>query len=354
MEKVCIKPGLVTYSSADCVDKGGVDVDGASRRGVAGRRHRPPQRTRRSGSGDDADRRRLLQLGVSFSLFLLVYIGRGVFPAQLSAWQEAAAANVDFRMAFQQFGAALSQGETFQGALEALCITLLGGEAEIEPDHPSPAVPEKPAGSIVLLSQTPDWGLEFLGTHGILARTGFPAVKPQPPEDSPLPSASEPAGPEGVTAVAQEYTEDGVKLPRNVSMAFYELGLSETAVPVNGAVTSGFGYRESPISGKNEFHLALDIGAAEGTEIGAFSSGTVEYIGQSDEFGNYLKIRHDNNVSSFYAHCSKLLVHKGDQVACGQTVALVGHTGNAVGSHLHLTIEKDNIRLDPAYYVDLS
>ena len=79
----------------------------------------------------------------------------------------------------------------------------------------------------------------------------------------------------------------------------------------------------------------------------------VEYIGESDEFGNYLKIRHENNVSSFYAHCSKLLVHKGDEVACGQTVALVGHTGNATGSHLHLTIEKDNIRLDPAYYVEL-
>ena len=67
-----------------------------------------------------------------------------------------------------------------------------------------------------------------------------------------------------------------------------------------------------------------------------------------------MKINHENNVSSFYAHCSQLLVHKGDQVTCGQTVALVGHTGNATGSHLHLTIEKDNIRLDPAYYVDLS
>lgn len=136
-------------------------------------------------------------------------------------------------------------------------------------------------------------------------------------------------------------------------MAFYELGLSETAVPVSGVATSGFGYRDSPIDGEIEFHLALDIAAEEGDKIGAFSSGVVEYIGESDEFGNYLKIRHENNVSSFYAHCSKLLVHKGDQVDCGQTVALVGQTGNATGPHLHLTIEKDNIRLDPAYYVDL-
>ena len=72
------------------------------------------------------------------------------------------------------------------------------------------------------------------------------------------------------------------------------------------------------------------------------------------EFGQYLKITHTNGVSSFYAHCSKLLVRKGETVTCGQTVALVGHTGMATGSHLHFTIEKDNVRLDPAYYVELS
>ena len=136
-----------------------------------------------------------------------------------------------------------------------------------------------------------------------------------------------------------------------MSFAFYELGLPKTVDPVTGPVTSTFGYRDSPVNGKNEFHLALDIGAAEGTEIGAFADGVVEYIGKSDEFGLYLKISHANNVSSFYAHCSKLLVHKGDPVTCGQTVALVGDTGNAIGAHLHFTIEKDNIRLDPAYYV---
>lgn len=196
-----------------------------------------------------------------------------------------------------------------------------------------------------------------MNSHGILegsrtGETGDGAQNVQPSPSQPAPD-QEPTQPAIETAVAQEYTEDGVKLPRNVSMAFYELGLSETAVPVSGVATSGFGYRDSPIDGEIEFHLALDIAAEEGDKIGAFSSGVVEYIGESDEFGNYLKIRHENNVSSFYAHCSKLLVHKGDQVDCGQTVALVGQTGNATGPHLHLTIEKDNIRLDPAYYVDL-
>ncbi|MBM6897039.1 M23 family metallopeptidase, partial [Pseudoflavonifractor capillosus] len=158
-----------------------------------------------------------------------------------------------------------------------------------------------------------------------------------------------------VTAVAQEYSPEGVALPANVSYEYYELGLSKTVCPVMGPVTSTFGYRTHPITQEHEFHLALDIAADEGTDIVAFADGVVEYIGRSDDdFGLYLKITHGNGVSSFYAHCSKLLVQKGDEVKCGQTVALVGETGMATGPHLHLTIEKDNIRLDPAYYVDPS
>lgn len=324
-------------------------MDGVTRRKTASGGYRTAPRTKRSSQtdGTEGDWRRLIQLGVSLALFLLVYVGRGVFPAQLMLWQEAASENVDFKAAFQQFSANLAQGEPIQEALEALCVTLLGGQTETAPV-------QIPAGELnditpVLLSRTAKGGLDYLNEHGILSEAHFSSKK-----DEPIPSNPATSDPAVVTAVAQTYTDDGVKLPKNVSLAFYELGLSETTVPVNGTATSGFGYRDSPINGRKEFHLALDIGAAEGTEIGAFAAGTVEYIGTSDEFGNYLKIKHENNVSSFYAHCSKLLVHKGDEVACGQTVALVGHTGNAIGAHLHLTIEKDNIRLDPAYYVELS
>lgn len=331
-------------------------MDGVSRQRAAGRRRRPPQRTRRPSRdyGAEGEQRRFIQLVVSLALFLLVYIGRGVFPAQLEMWRTAAAADVDFKGAFLQFGSALSQGEPVQGALETLCIRLLGGEVDAGPSLSSPPLEDGQSRPLILLSQTPGGGLGYLSEHGLWVGSGYLSKRDEPHQADPEPSQPEPTQPAVVTAMAQEYTDDGVKLPRNVSLAFYELGLSETTVPVAGTATSGFGYRDSPVNGKYEFHLALDIGAAEGTEIGAFAAGTVEYIGESDEFGNYLKISHENHVSSFYAHCSKLLVHKGDQVECGQTVALVGHTGNATGPHLHLTIEKDNIRLDPAYYVDLS
>ncbi len=319
-------------------------MDTAGRRKIAEGSRR---KARRQGAPDGAgrDRRRLIQLLVSLALYLLVFVGRGVFPRQFQAWKQVLTSDVDFQAAFQTFSRSVSEGEKLPQALEALCVTIFGGEPQ-ERDDP-PAEPSKEAVSVKLLSESDRWGLGYVESHGVSA-----GRKSEPPAVTAEPEPTQP--PAVVTAVAQAYTDDGVKLPSNVSMAFYELGLEKTVAPVRGSVTSDFGYRTSPVSGKNEFHLAMDIGAPKGTEVGAFADGVVEYIGESDEFGLYLKIRHSNEVASFYAHCSKLLVHKGDTVTCGQTVALVGDTGNATGPHLHLTIEKDNIRLDPAYYVDPS
>ena len=315
------------------------------RRAAAGRSVRRTRRPARQSEGQ-GDRRRLIQLMVSLALFLLVYIGRGVFPALFELWRNAILNDVDFSAAFQEFGRAVSDGRPLRESLEALGVRIMGGEPalEPEPDGPDPAGQEPV--NVILLGQTPGVGLAWLNTHGIMSVNGTGKSVDEPF----LP----PAFRQPVTAVPQEYSEDGVRLPANVSFAFYELGLPETADPVSGSVTSSFGYRIHPISGEYAFHYALDIGAAEGTEIGAFADGVVEYIGEDDVFGRYLKIRHANGVSSFYAHCSKLLVRKGMTVTCGQIVALVGQTGSATGPHLHLAIEKDNVRLDPAYYVGLS
>lgn len=339
-------------------------MDTAYRRRPAGGNRKTASRTRRARQEDrtGGDSRRLIQLLASLVLFLLVYVGRGVFPGHLELWQQAMASDVDIKAAFTEFGRAVSEGEPVQDAFEGLCASVFGGETAA-PDVPSAAsLPVlEPVDSVRFLSGRAVL-TELGGTAGGRAipggllengQPGPPAQTQEPTPEQPEPSPSQPVDVQVVKAVAQAYTDDGVELPSNVSFAYYELGLEQTAVPVMGKVTSTFGYRDHPISGKDEFHLALDIGASEGTEIGAFADGTVEYIGESDIFGQYLKIRHDNGVSSFYAHCSKLLVRKGEAVACGQTVALVGQTGDATGPHLHLTIEKDGIRLDPAHYVDL-
>ena len=329
------------------------------RRATSGRSVRSVRKTKRPARQNEGqgDRRRLLQLCVSLALFLLVYVGRGVFPAQYEVWRSAIDDDVDFSAAFQEFTRAVSDGQPLRESLEALGVRILGREPETDgPDSAENTPPD-----VILLGQTTGAGRTYLNTHGVMAGIGTKKTVDEPPlpSASQQPEAADTPAAESVqpmleTAVPQEYSEDGTKLPSNVSLAFYELGLPETVDPVTGPVTSGFGYRNCPIDGEYEFHLALDIGAEEGTEIGAFADGVVEYIGESDEFGQYLKITHANGVSSFYAHCSKLLVRKGDVVTCGQTVALVGQTGKATGPHLHLTIAKDDVRLDPAYYVGLS
>lgn len=341
-------------------------MDAAYRRKVAGGGRRTAYRTKSSARNErtGGDKRRLIQLLVSLILFLLVYVGRGVFPGQLEMWKLVMASDVDFKAAFAEFGRAVSQGDPVQTAFEALCASVFGRQQEEGEDSPSAPLSVPPVDSVrylngsgVLMSMDYVMRGEAPISGGLLQKGSGDPLKPAAPDPQPSgaadPEPSESVQVQAVTAVAQAYTDDGIELPSNVSFAYYELGLEKTAIPVLGTATSGFGYRDHPASGKNEFHLALDIGAAEGTEIGAFADGVVEYIGESDIFGQYLKINHDNNVSSFYAHCSKLLVRKGETVTCGQTVALVGQTGDATGPHLHLTIEKDNIRLDPAYYVDL-
>ena len=289
-----------------------------------------------------------IQLVASGMLFLLVFIGRGVFPGQAEAVRQMLQADMDLGSWMQQ--AAAWAGEKLPGAawLEQLVEGTDQGSGSAAGQQ------------VTLLSQQQDLGQSYISGHGGAAEeepeaTATPAPPPTPaPTPQPTPAPTPAPTPEVVTAVAQEYSPDGVALPANVSYEYYELGLEKTVCPVTGPVSSTFGYRTNPITQKNEFHLALDIAADEGTEIKAFADGVVEYIGQSDDFGLYFKITHKNGVSSFYAHCSKLLIQKGDTVTCGQTVALVGETGMATGPHLHLTIEKDKIRLDPAYYVDPS
>lgn len=89
-----------------------------------------------------------------------------------------------------------------------------------------------------------------------------------------------------------------------------------------------------------------------GDPIRAFAAGTVEYTGEDDSYGLYLQVDHGNGVKSFYAHCSKIVVVKGQEVAMGEKVAEVGSTGDSTGPHLHLEMKYNKMHLNPAYYVE--
>lgn len=125
--------------------------------------------------------------------------------------------------------------------------------------------------------------------------------------------------------------------------------------PLSGScLTDGFGWRYHPITGELDFHYGDDLAAAEGSEIAAAAEGVVATAGNHVSYGNYLVIEHGGRLKTLYAHCSKLLVEAGDTVSRGQTIALVGSTGQATGPHLHFEVIADGVRLDPSFSIDLT
>lgn len=116
-------------------------------------------------------------------------------------------------------------------------------------------------------------------------------------------------------------------------------------VPVQGTITSGYGKREATEI-VSENHGGLDIGANEGTEIIASMEGNVELVSTYGDYGNHIKIT-NGEVSTLYAHCSKILVKEGDYISQGQKIAEVGNTGRTTGPHLHFEVSRDNRRVNP-------
>ncbi|SMB92957.1 Murein DD-endopeptidase MepM and murein hydrolase activator NlpD, contain LysM domain [Thermanaeromonas toyohensis ToBE] len=118
--------------------------------------------------------------------------------------------------------------------------------------------------------------------------------------------------------------------------------------PVEGEVTSPFGYRRSPTNRwRWEFHDGLDIAAPPGTPVRAAGGGQVVYAGWMGVYGLVVIIDHGYSYRTFYGHNSSLLVKEGDRVAKGQPIARVGSTGRSTGPHLHFRIEVDGQAVDP-------
>ncbi len=110
-------------------------------------------------------------------------------------------------------------------------------------------------------------------------------------------------------------------------------------------VSSPFGDRI--LYGKYDFHLGIDLPAPSGTDIYASKSGTVLKATYNSSYGYYVLIDHGGDISTVYAHCSKLLVKKGDKVTRGQVIAEVGNTGNSYGAHLHYEVRTNGKVTDP-------
>lgn len=117
-------------------------------------------------------------------------------------------------------------------------------------------------------------------------------------------------------------------------------------------ITSSYGYRTHPISGKQSLHRGIDIGAALGSNVLAAESGTVVTAGWNNSYGYYITINHGSGLVTLYAHNSKLLVSKGDKVTKGQVIAKCGSTGNSTGPHIHFEVQLNGALQNPMNYLN--
>ena len=268
----------------------------------------------------EGGRRQLMQLLVCLAVFLAVFIGKGIWPSQVARTGEqllqVIRANTDFRAAFAELGQALSEQESVLGGLGDFCVAVFATEK---------------ADTSVVQTLAPE-----------TEREPEPVIQEEPLS---LPPALQ------VGDVVQE-VELMQELPEGYSGQWLFLGELETTTPVRGAVSSGFGYRDHPATGRYAVHGGVDIAADQGTAVAAFAGGVVESVGEDSAYGKYLYLTHPNGVTTFYAHCHKLCVKQGEQVQAGQTVAQVGSTGKSTGAHLHFEVRLDGVHLDPLYYIE--
>ena len=172
-----------------------------------------------------------------------------------------------------------------------------------------------------------------------------------PPEELPPETIGESGA--GGPLPAYSLSADGLPAAEGTTLAPYFLTASMWS-PVSGLVTSRFGWRSHPVSGQNDFHTGVDIAAAQGTPVLAALPGVVEQTGYSESYGNFVVLRHSDNLHTTYNHCSEILAKEGEQLARGDRIALVGSTGISTGPHLHFEVEVKGLKADPLQALEVT
>ena len=117
-------------------------------------------------------------------------------------------------------------------------------------------------------------------------------------------------------------------------------------------VSSNFGKRYHPILKKEKFHSGIDIKTPLGTHVKATADGVVEEIKESNGYGKYIVLKHDNDYSTLYATLGEYKVFVGQKVDKGQIIALSGNSGISTAPHLHYEVIKQGKKVDPADYFE--
>lgn len=124
-----------------------------------------------------------------------------------------------------------------------------------------------------------------------------------------------------------------------------------TIWPVKGWLSSQFGYRISPFSGRQTFHEGIDIASRHGNDVLATAKGIVVFAGSKPGYGNLVTIDHGYGYMTRYGHSSTLLVKVGDKVEKGDPIAKVGSTGRSTGPHVHYEVLVNGIPVNPLKFI---
>ena len=120
---------------------------------------------------------------------------------------------------------------------------------------------------------------------------------------------------------------------------------------VTSWITSRFGYRKSPFTGRRELHKGYDIASRQGTPLLATADGVITFAGKKGLYGNFIVIDHGHGMITRYGHCQKVLKKRGDKVKRWDTIALMGSTGRSTGPHVHYEVHLNGIPVNPVKYI---
>jgi hypothetical protein len=120
---------------------------------------------------------------------------------------------------------------------------------------------------------------------------------------------------------------------------------------LSGWVSSGFGWRQDPFSGRSALHRGVDFAARPGADVISVAAGIITHAGSREGYGNMVEINHGNGYVTRYGHNSRVLVRVGDRILKGQRIAMVGSTGRSTGPHVHFEVLRNDLVVNPSAYI---
>jgi len=132
--------------------------------------------------------------------------------------------------------------------------------------------------------------------------------------------------------------------------------LSERVMPSGRPITDGwlssrFGKRNDPFTGKRAHHKGLDFAGKKGSDVVAVGDGVISWSGRRSGYGNLVEINHGNGYATRYGHNQRNLVKVGDTVKKGELIALMGSSGRSTGPHVHFEVLRNGKAVNPSRYI---